>query len=70
MIQKSQFPLMSKVFGSVGRVKILELLSINDELNITAISRITSLNHSRTKVHLESLIEMELVQEKRFGRIV
>lgn len=44
-------------------------MAIADELNVTAISRKTGLNHTRVKLHLKELQEYEIVQEKRFGRI-
>ena len=40
-----------------------------EELNISAIARIANLNHSTTSQHLEFLVNIGLVQEKRFGRI-
>ncbi|MHA2253855.1 MAG: ArsR/SmtB family transcription factor [Candidatus Kariarchaeaceae archaeon] len=53
----------------MGKLKILNILAIEDELNVTAISRKTGLNHTRVKVHLQELQEYDIVQEKRFGRI-
>ena len=57
------------VLSSKGRVLILKLLAERDELNISAIARITNLNHRTTAQHLEFLTKAGLVQEKRFGRI-
>ncbi|MCE7736222.1 MAG: helix-turn-helix transcriptional regulator [Candidatus Heimdallarchaeota archaeon] len=53
----------------MGKLKILDLLSRELELNVTAISKKTKLNHTRVKVHLEDLRKLEIIKEKRFGRI-
>ena len=68
----TNFPLLppiDKIMGSLGRLKILNILTIENELNVTAISRKTGLNHTRVKIHLQELQEYDIVQEKRFGRI-
>ncbi|MBD3193683.1 MAG: ArsR family transcriptional regulator [Candidatus Lokiarchaeota archaeon] len=61
--------LIEDLLGSRARVKILKVLAINCELNITSIVKKTRLNHTNVKKHLEFLEERSLVQEKRFGRI-
>lgn len=53
----------------MGKLKILELLSREIELNITAIAKKTKLNHTRVKIHLQELLKWEIIEEKRFGRI-
>lgn len=53
----------------MGRLKILDLLSRELELNVTAIVKKTKLNHTRVKFHLEELLKLEIIKEKRFGRI-
>ncbi|MEE9409766.1 MAG: winged helix-turn-helix domain-containing protein [Candidatus Heimdallarchaeota archaeon] len=58
------------VLSSRGRVKILKLLAELGELNISAISRTISLNHSAVKEHLRFLTEVGFIKEKRFGRIL
>ncbi|MHA2169678.1 MAG: ArsR family transcriptional regulator [Candidatus Kariarchaeaceae archaeon] len=50
-------------------MRILVLLAQKQELNISAISRQTGLNHSRVRLHLNDLCELNIVKEKRFGRI-
>ena len=66
---ENHLPDLHKIFGSVGKVKILLLLAKTRELNITAISKNTGLNHSSVKQHIFSLQKLQIVQEKRFGRI-
>ena len=61
--------LLENVFSSKGRTKILELLAINGELNISEIIKKTALNHSNAVSHLDALISYNLIQEKHFGRI-
>jgi len=60
---------IEEVLSSKGRILILKILAEMDELNISAIARVTNLNHNTTSQHLEYLTKVGLVQEKRFGRI-
>ncbi|MHA1835967.1 MAG: ArsR/SmtB family transcription factor [Candidatus Odinarchaeia archaeon] len=60
---------IEKVFSSSGRVKIIKILVEEGELNISEIGRRAHLNHSTTLQHLNFLIKIGLVQEKKFGRI-
>ncbi|NHJ47697.1 MAG: winged helix-turn-helix transcriptional regulator [Asgard group archaeon] len=60
---------IEEVLSSKGRILILKTLAEMEELNISAIARVTNLNHSTTTQHLEFLTRVGLVQEKRFGRI-
>ncbi len=62
-------PPIERIFGSLGKVRILVLLAQMQELNISAISRQTRLNHTRVRLHLNDLCELNIVKEKRFGRI-
>jgi len=57
------------VFNSRARTKIIEILAINNELNISQIIKKTSLNHSCVKFHLDYLKKIDFIQEKKFGRI-
>lgn len=57
------------VFASKGRTKIIKILVINQETNISNIVKLTGLNHSSVKQHLEFLLKTELIEEKCFGRI-
>ncbi len=57
------------VFASRGRTKILHLLAICGEMNISEIVKKTSLNHLNVKNHLKILVQLNFIQEKEFGRI-
>jgi len=61
--------IIENLFGSRARVKILKVLALNHELSITQIITRTFLNHSTALKHLNYLISLNLVQEKKFGRI-
>jgi len=65
-------PSRSKIedlLGSRARIKILKILALNNELNITSIISKTKLNHSNVSGHLNYLKSCDLVQEKIYGRI-
>ena len=57
------------IFSSRGRAKIIKLLALRDELNISKIVDLTGLNHLSVKTHLFFFKEINFVQEKKFGRI-
>ena len=57
------------LLGSRARVKILNILAKSSELNISRIIKKTRLNHSNVLKHLKILIDIDIIQEKRFGRI-
>ena len=59
----------SEVITSKGKAKVLEVLAISNELNISEIIRRTSLNYSSVMRHLSELVGLGFVQEKQFGRI-
>ena len=60
---------MTELFDSVGKIRIINILAIFGELNITAITEKTGLNHVRLSQHLEELQKKYIIQEKTFGRI-
>ncbi len=60
---------LEEVLSSKGRIKILKVLALEGELNITAITRKTELNHSAVISHLKFLVKAGLVEEKTFGRV-
>lgn len=62
-------PPLVDILGSTAKIRILNLLAKRGELNITAIVRLTRLNHSRAQIHLKELVKMEIIREKLFGRI-
>jgi DNA-binding transcriptional ArsR family regulator len=55
--------LLSEIFESRGRVKILETL-VPQELNISEIARRVKLNHNSVSYHLKTLTEAGILQEK------
>lgn len=57
------------LMGSRARVKILKSLAINEELTISQIISNTKLNYKCTLKHLNFLKMIDLIQEKKFGRI-
>jgi DNA-binding transcriptional ArsR family regulator len=59
----------SKVISSKGKAKVLEVLAISNELNVSEIIRRTSLNYSSVMKHLNHFVDLGFVQEKQFGRI-
>ena len=61
--------LLEDVFQSKGRIKILKILAIEGELNISEIARRAGINHNSTRYHLNFLVKANVVQEKKFGRI-
>lgn len=73
MIKQIEFNLgnlsISNVFSTRSKIRILELLALNNELNISEIIRQTKLNHSCVENSLKYLIQIDFVQEKKFGRI-
>ncbi len=60
---------IEEIFASKGRVKILKILALRGELNISEIARQAELNHASTLAHLRHLKKLGLVEEKNFGRI-
>ncbi|MHA2398911.1 MAG: winged helix-turn-helix domain-containing protein [Promethearchaeota archaeon] len=69
MINVEKKYLIEDLLGSKARVKILKYLALNEELTISLIISKTKLNYSNVIKHLNHLIELNLVQEKKFGRI-
>ncbi|MFX1303286.1 MAG: winged helix-turn-helix domain-containing protein [Promethearchaeota archaeon] len=60
---------IEEILGSRARVKILKTLAINEELTISLIINKTRLNYSCVIKHLNYLKTINLIQEKKFGRI-
>lgn len=69
MITRLKDYTIEELLGSKARIKILKILAINEELSITSIIKRTRLNHSNVLKHLNYLIGVDLIQEKKFGRI-
>ena len=68
-IIKDEILQLDQVFSSKGKAKILEILAINSELNISEIVKRSLLNHSNVVQHLNYLIGINFIQEKKFGRV-
>ena len=68
IISEKKF-LIEDILGSKARVKILKTLAQNEELTISLIINQTRLNYSNVVKHLNHLKNLNLVQEKSFGRI-
>lgn len=64
-----QKKLVEDLFGSRARVRILKTLTKNEELAISQIISKTRLNYSCVMKHLNYLKTLNLIQEKKFGRI-
>jgi len=61
--------LFEDLLGSKARAKILKVLAINEELTISLIINKTRLNYTNVMKHLDYLKSLDLIQEKKFGRI-
>ena len=57
------------VLGSRAKVKILKELVKAEELTISLIIKRTKLNHSIVSKHLKQLTSLNLIQEKKFGKV-
>ena len=58
-----------EILGSKGRIRVLKVLSESGELNISEVSRRTGLNYTSVERHLMKLKKMDLLKEKRYGKI-
>jgi len=61
--------LIENLFESKARIKILNTLVKEKELNISSLINKTRLNHTNILKHLNFLKTRDLIQEKKFGRI-
>jgi len=61
--------LIEDLLGSRARVKILKTLARYEELTISLIIKKTRLNYMCVLKHLNFLKMVNLIQEKKFGRI-
>ena len=62
-------PPIEEIFSSRGRIKVLQILAEEGELNISEIARRANLNHGSCSNHLKELANKNVLQEKVFGRI-
>lgn len=61
--------LIEELLGSKARIKILKALAIHEELTISLIISKTKLNYNNVFKHLKYLKAVNLIDEKKFGRI-
>ncbi len=61
--------LIENLFESKARIRILNTLVKEKELNISSLINKTRLNHTNILRHLNFLKTRDLIQEKKFGRI-
>lgn len=61
--------LLEELFSSKGRVKVLKALLKLEEANITRIVREVDMHHRVVRKHLEKLVSLGIVEEKRYGRL-
>ena len=57
------------VFSSRLRIKILKILTLTGELNVSEIARRLGVNYKTTRKHLEVLENENMINHKLFGRI-
>ena len=60
---------VERLFSSYGRIRIISIMIESNELNISEITRRSGISHSSTALHLEVLVNLGLLTEKRFNRI-
>ncbi|MGQ4833231.1 MAG: winged helix-turn-helix domain-containing protein [Candidatus Asgardarchaeia archaeon] len=66
---KDKLDLIEEIFSSRGRTRVLVILAKNLELNVSEIVRRSKLNFTNVRKHLKFFIKINLVKEKKFGRI-
>jgi predicted transcriptional regulator len=60
---------VDELFSSRGRVRVMGVVMEGNELNISEITRRAGISHSATSVHLDFMVRMGLLTEKRFNKI-
>jgi DNA-binding transcriptional ArsR family regulator len=55
--------------GSEGILRVLDTITKNTSINITHLARKTKIQHSSCNYHVKKLIEMGLLEERRYGNI-
>ncbi|MCW4051249.1 MAG: winged helix-turn-helix domain-containing protein [Candidatus Bathyarchaeota archaeon] len=51
-----------------GRVRVLDIILMEGEVNISHLARKAGMDHNATSGHVDSLVELGLVRERRVGR--
>jgi len=62
--------LIEEAVGSRGRVRILRVLSMVSQVNMSRLARESGLSYESTKSHVDRLRELGLVEVRRVGRVV
>jgi predicted transcriptional regulator len=60
---------VDEALSSKGRLRILKVLTKMDKLHLSEIVKRTGLNYTTAITHLQLLEKLNLVKQKRFGRI-
>ncbi|MGC9072382.1 MAG: winged helix-turn-helix domain-containing protein [Acidilobus sp.] len=60
---------LERLLSSKGKVRVLKVLLNEGQANITRIVKETGLNHALVERHLRDLVDMGIVQERRYGRM-
>jgi predicted transcriptional regulator len=60
---------VEEALSSKGRLRILKVLAKIDRLHLSEIVKRTGLNYTTAIYHLRLLENLDLVEQKRFGRI-
>ncbi len=68
-MSEKKLPPLFEILSSKARVKILCLLSKEDELNVSEIAKRAHLNYRNCTKHLKYLTINNILQVKRFGRV-
>ena len=54
---------LEDVFGSIGRIRVLEVIVKAKDVNISPVGRKTGLNHTSVDRHVNSLKELGLIED-------
>lgn len=55
--------------GSGTRLRVLSLIAKHGSINISLLARKAGMNHTQLERHIEKLVGMGLVEEKRYGAL-
>jgi DNA-binding transcriptional ArsR family regulator len=69
LMRRREERMVEDILGSRGRIRVLQVLTMSGELNISEVSRRTGLNYTSVQRHLMKLKELGLLKEKRYGKI-
>lgn len=57
------------IFSSKGRVKVLKVILLHGEINLTSIIKETGLNYVLVSKHVEYLKSCNIIEEINLGRV-